>query len=227
MGHNFVLMKKFAWHLKPIEFEEMGLQFTANIAFENFWGNEQEKEMLLKIYENQLSQLVDYYFNHPELFPVSPLLDSVPEYLKLSDENTLNENKIVRYCGAGHEMLVIDVDGNEYPCHRFLPWITGKSAPKDFVNRQLSWQPNKCNECKLILSCPTCVGFNWETNGDTGIRTTYHCESYKLEVLASTRLEALRLGKYTPGELEKFPLTKAQQIKRRLNTVFELIEKGI
>ncbi|MCX6581482.1 MAG: radical SAM protein [Candidatus Aminicenantes bacterium] len=210
-----------------IELEEMGIQFTANVAFENFWGNEQEKEELLKTYEKQLSRLVDYYADHPGLFPVSPLLDAVPEYLELPGVNESTKDNIVRYCGAGHEMVVIDVDGNEYPCHRFVPWITGKPAPQHLINRQPTWQPNKCAECKLILSCPTCAGFNWEINGDTGNRTTFHCEAYKLEVLASTKLEALRLGKYTPAELAKLPLKEAQQIKRSLHAVLELTENGL
>lgn len=210
-----------------IELEEMGIQFTANVAFENFWGNEQKKEELLKIYEKQLSQLVDYYVAHPGLFPVYTILDVVPEYLDLPVLNTQTEDNIVRYCGAGHAMVAIDVDGNEYPCHRFVPWITGKPAPKDLANRQSAWQPVKCADCKLIHSCATCAGFNWEINGGTGIRTTFHCEAYKLEVLASTKLEALRLGKYTPAELAKLPLTEAQTIKRRLHAVLELVENGL
>jgi hypothetical protein len=46
-----------------------------------------------------------------------------------------------------------------------------------------------------------------------------HYEAYKLEALASTKLEAFRLGKYTPAELAKLPLTEAQKIKRRLHAV--------
>lgn len=210
-----------------IELEEMGIQFTANVVFENVWGNVKNKEKLLKTYEKQLSLLVDYYSDHPGLFPVSPMLDSVPEYLELPGFNISKKKNIVRYCGAGHEMVTIDIDGNEYPCHRFLPWITGKPAPKILANRQSAWHPAKCAECKLNLSCPTCAGFNWEINNDTATRTTYHCEAYKLEVLASTKLEALRLSKYSPSELEKLPLKDAQQIKRRLNTALYLIENGI
>jgi radical SAM protein with 4Fe4S-binding SPASM domain len=211
-----------------IELEEMGLFFTANVGFEDMWGDVEEQSRLLDIYEEQLSRLVDYYAERPHLFPVYPILDSVPEYLGLPDsgESQKRQKEIKRFCGAGHEMLIIDVDGKTYPCHRFLPWVTARPAPKDPANCQNTWKPDSCGECKLIISCPTCAGYNWEINQDTGIRTTFHCESFKREVLASSRLEAIRLGQRI-SDIDKLSLKGQKLLKKRLEAVWDLIENGV
>jgi len=64
-----------------IQMEEMGIFFTANLAFENHWVDEENKKKLLDMYEEQLSILVDYYEKHPHFYPVSPILTAVPDYL--------------------------------------------------------------------------------------------------------------------------------------------------
>jgi radical SAM protein with 4Fe4S-binding SPASM domain len=127
----------------------------------------------------------------------------------------------VRYCGAGHEMIMIDVDGNRYPCHRFSPWVTGRSAPAKLVNRQTTWGPERCAECQLVTICPTCAGFNWQENGDSGIRTTYHCESIKLEVLASAKLQALRLLQQQPENLAQLSFEEVHRNKCRLDAILD------
>ncbi|UCH97138.1 MAG: 4Fe-4S cluster-binding domain-containing protein [Candidatus Aminicenantes bacterium] len=209
-----------------IELEEMGLFFTANVGFEDIWGDQDEKKRLLEIYELQLSQLVDYYLERSDLFPVSPILTAIPEYLGIPDYGKKIKKVKKRFCGAGHGMTAVDINGNNYPCHRFLPWITGKKAPTHEVNCIEAWKPEKCSQCKLILSCPTCAGFNWEINGDDGVRTTFHCESYKLEVLASCRLEAIKLSN-SLSNLDNLSLTEKKQIKKRIEAIFDLIENGI
>jgi len=209
-----------------IYLEKMGLVFTANIGFENIWGTEKEKSNLLDIYENQLSLLVDYYVQHPDLFPVRPILTAIPEYLGIPNLESVKKNEIIKFCGAGSAMTVVDVDGEEYPCHRFLPWITGKEAPKHQVNCQTSWKPESCDNCILIPSCPTCIGYNWEINNDDRIRSTFHCDSYKLEVLASCKLEALRLIQKLEGR-DILTNNEKKQIKIRIETLWYLIDEGI
>jgi len=209
-----------------IELEKMDILFTANLAFENDWGDEKNKSRLLKIYEDQLSRLVDFYSEKTDLYPVTPLLTAVPDYLGIPGFNEMEQKEIKRFCGAGHEMMVVDTDGSIYPCHRFIPWISGKSAPKENVNCQTVWKPEKCAGCKLIYSCPICAGFNWEINGDTGIRTTFHCEAFKLEVMASCLIEWKRLQKKM-DDVNTMTIEEKIQIKRYLDAVSELLEKGI
>ena len=212
-----------------IELEEMGINFTANVAFEDFWGNSERKKKLLNIYEEQLNKLVSFYTAHQELFPVSPLLTALPEYLGLSNSIISNNSRsdCVRFCGAGHEMVTVDIDGEVYPCHRFLPWVTGKPAPKLQTNIQTLWKPEECSNCRIVSSCPTCAAFNWEVNGDTSIRSTYHCESHILEVLASSKLEAIRLSQINKNKLESISSGELKLLKRKTEALWELIENGI
>jgi radical SAM protein with 4Fe4S-binding SPASM domain len=206
-----------------IEMEEMGLNFTANIGFEDQWGDEMNKEKLLYVYEEQLARLVEYYTERSDLHPVSPLISSVPEYLGIPNYGESKQREIKRFCGAGHEMVAIDVDGKKYPCHRFVPWITNKPAPKENVNCQNAWKPESCENCKLIPSCPTCAGYNWEVNNDTGIRTTFHCEAYKLGVMAACKLEWNRL-KQKLSEVDDIPDKDKKRLKMRLEAIWSIIE---
>jgi uncharacterized protein len=209
-----------------IELEEKGILFTANIAFENHWSDDSNKEKLLRLVEDQLARLVDYYEERPYLYPVSPLLTSVPDYLGIPSYDEYSTREIKRFCGAGHEMVVIDVDGTRYPCHRFIPWVTKKESPVEKVNCQTAWKPDQCSKCKLIHSCPTCAGYNWEMNGDTGHRTTFHCESFKLEVMASCVLEWKRLRKKL-GNKGSLTNEEVIQAKTRVDAIGEFIENPV
>lgn len=210
-----------------MELEELGLNFTANVVFEDIWGDPVRKKELLDEYKTQLLRLVDFYADRPDLEPVGPLLRGELEYIDNPNRLTQLDGDCIRYCGAGHDMVMVDVDGSTYPCHRFAPWVSGRPAPESPPNRQKEWKPVQCAECKYISLCPTCAGFNWEVNGSTGIRTTYHCEAFKLELLASAKLQAIRLGRQKPEDLAQLPRDEAARIKRRINTILELAESGI
>jgi len=210
-----------------IELEEKGFNFTANVVYEDIWGTKENKEKLLEIYEQQLNQLVAFYIDRPDLFPVNPLLSKLPEYLALPGYDGL-KNDCVRYCGAGHEMVVVDMDGKRYPCHRFLPWVSGKSDfPMGPVNRQKEWLPIECTECKIVHSCPTCAGFNWQENNDCAIRTRYHCEAHKLEVIAAAMINAHRLTQISESFLEQTSPLNKTMIDQKLNSLIYLIENGV
>jgi uncharacterized protein len=152
-----------------IELEHMGLNFTANLVFEDIWGDTKEKERLLDIYQHQLQLLVEFYTKNPHLDPVSPLLSHSLEFFNQPPLRTTLDGDCIRFCGAGHEMVMIDIDGSQYPCHRFAPWISKRPPPDKLQNFQQKWEPEKCRSCKLISICPTCAGFNWEINGDSRI----------------------------------------------------------
>lgn len=214
-----------------IELEEFGLYFTANLPLENIWGNETNKKKLLEIYNEQLMRLVDYYVENSHLYPVYPLLgilpaeSGIPELKIATDAD--NDCDCVRFCGAGHEMIVVDVDGQNYPCHRFLPWVTGKNEKLESINRQNVWKPDECNNCAIVQSCPTCAGYNWEVSGDTGIRTAYHCEAHKLEVLAAAQIAAQRLGKIPITELKSLSPAEYSTMHERVKTLLNMINNGI
>ena len=206
------------------EMEEMGVVFTANVAFENIWGDPDEKKKLLEIYAEQLSQLVDYYAARPELYPVT-IVDRKIESIHLKNDKK-TDKEIKRFCGAGHEMVMVDIDGSIFPCHRFSPWISGRPAPKISQNHQSQWKPEECEDCKLLPICPTCAGYNWELNGDSGIRSTFHCEAIKLEVLASAKLQAIRIEQ-NQKDLSTLPQEEIHLLKRRADAILEINNNGL
>jgi radical SAM protein with 4Fe4S-binding SPASM domain len=209
-----------------IELEENEIPFTANVVFENIWGSSRQKNNLLEIYEKQLQKLMEYYSEHLELFPAT-IVDRQIQYL--SDAETINKEKTFkRFCGAGHEMIEIDIDGSISPCHRFAKWITQKNPPSWFEsNRQKKWKPGKCNKCMILPICPTCAGLNWEVNGSSNFRTTYHCEAFKLEVLASAKLQAIKIEKEGLPQLENISPKEEYNMRLKIDSILKLIRKGI
>lgn len=211
-----------------IELEERGIPFTANVVFEDIWGDEESKKRLLSIYEDELLKLVDYYEENPELFPAT-LVSHRLEYLFLDSDKEVrhkSDKKVKRFCGAGHEMRMIDTDGSIYPCQRFAPWITNRPLPDLKQNHQEKWGPEQCGECKLLPICPTCAGYNYEVNGNSGIRTTFHCEAFKREVLASAKLQAIKIQNEMKG-IDKLSDDEARILKRKLSAILEIDELGL
>jgi radical SAM protein with 4Fe4S-binding SPASM domain len=176
-----------------IEIEEKGYFFTANVVFEDIWGDEQKKTQLLGEYERQLEQLVDYYVQHRDLFLPEPIFRPFPSHLRNEEsrENAIKAFKQKQFCGSGLEMIAYDIDGKAYPCHRFIPLTTGKEWPGEIkMNKTPNWETEKCQPCDLLPVCPSCVGFNWEINKNPYQRTTFHCDALALEVIARCKYES-------------------------------------
>ena len=208
-----------------IELEMMEIFFTANIVYEDIWGDAKKKNKMIKEYEKQLDQLVEFYSERVDLYPVGPILTHNIE--AFGKQPVFSRDGYLRFCGAGHEMVMVDIDGKTYPCHRFSPWITGKPAPVGPINFQKEWRPEECNSCKLISICPTCAGFNWEINGDTGIRTRYHCDAFKIEFIASAKLEANRLSNIDKSNLKYLPVEDLRINKDKIYSIYSLIYEGL
>ncbi len=211
-----------------IHLEDLNLNFNGGLVLEDIWGDSERKKKLLETYEEQLAILLNFYEKRPHLYPPSPLFSKVPEYIGRPDSEIEQLKKeSVRFCGAGHEMVTVDVDGTIYPCHRFLPFCTGRPSPDKQVNTHTQWKPDTCAECTLVASCPTCVGLNYQENGDPAIRTTYHCDAFKLGILASCKLEAVRFNQMTESEFEKLSEEEKGNRIRRLDAIIHIIENGI
>lgn len=211
-----------------IHLEELEIDFNGGIVLEDIWGDPGNKKELLKVYEDQLAILIDFYDKRPHLNAPAPLFPVFPEFLgNPGAEPDEPPPEHSRFCGAGHEMVTIDVDGSIHACHRFLPICTGRPAAEQPVNWQTEWKPAKCAKCKFIYSCPTCAGFNYEMNGDSGVRTTFHCEAFKLGLLATCKLEALKIEKMKRTEFEKLPEQEKDKYRRRLAVILDIIENGL
>jgi uncharacterized protein len=211
-----------------MELEELNVLFSANVVFEDIWGDPEQKADLLETYARQLDRLVEYYVDHPDLIPARIVDRQIQFVMEEASSKIVGGDDCVRWCGSGHEMVTIEVDGSRSPCHRFSPWITGKPVPEiSQVNRQKSWKPEKCAICRLIEICPTCAGFNWQENSDSSIRTTYHCDSFKLEMQASAKLQALRLLHKKTEDLVRLPPEEIYKTKLSLDALLEIAENGV
>lgn len=159
----------------------LGLETTSNVIFEDVWGNDKEQQKHLIVFAEQLSDLIDYYSNNPDL-PRTNLVRPLIECLPINEES-----EVRRYCGSGTHMAVIDVDGRDYPCHRFAP-MSCKRDPDGISFDDVSFKPEKCANCPLVSMCPTCYAHNFECHGDLDRRTTFHCAFFKLQVRSAASL---------------------------------------
>jgi radical SAM protein with 4Fe4S-binding SPASM domain len=212
-----------------IDMEEKGIYFSANVVFEDIWGDEQKKVKLLKEYENQLELLLDYYKKNSHLCPVEPLFRPFPHHLKNKEsrDDAIKEFTHKKFCGSGVEMIAYNVDGKAYPCHRFIPFISGKELTDDVqLKTDISWKTKKCENCDLLPVCPTCAGFNWEINNDPYLRTTFHCEALALEVIARCKYEAWKLSNTDADQVEKLSYKEQVKIKETLEILKYVNKNG-
>lgn len=91
-------------------------------------------------------------------------------------------------CGAGKNMVAVDIHGNVFPCQRFVAMKEygigsindGLSAQKTFLADVVGGESNKCKECWIrnlcVSGCPFC---NASDNGDVHIQNEKCCEYEK------------------------------------------------
>lgn len=204
-----------------IDLEEKNILFSANLVFENAWGDSESKQSLLSIYAHQLNILVDYYANRIELFP--PRIISHDLRNIILEEKMLGTTITKRWCGTGNEMTMVDVDGKRFPCQRFSPWVTNRQFTTESINKEfINWKPEKCKYCRFINFCPTCAGHNFQENGDVDERSTFHCDFFKLELQASCKYFANTLNNFQESVFLKSKYSESQL--RQLIDAIVLIE---
>ncbi|WP_295589956.1 radical SAM protein [uncultured Lamprocystis sp.] len=159
----------------------LGLPVESNIVFEDVWGSEDSKRMALRVYAEQLDKLVSFYHTHPQLTRPKMLFHNLLG-LYVSDAP-----KDVRdFCGAGKHLFCYSADGKQYPCMRFAPICTAR--PLEDIGLSIRKVTEKCESCMFERLCPTCQGHNFEVTGSCFARTDFHCDFFKLELLASAKL---------------------------------------
>ena len=162
---------------------ELGMLVTANVVFEDVWGEKQSE--YLKTFGEQLEILIEFYHKNPHLEPALLLNIPIEALLLPKDESS-------RYCGSGKNMRTVDVEGIEYPCHRFTPLASSNPAPNPSLEFK-PIEPEKCRNCRLIQICPVCIGYCYEIYSDVNHRTAFHCEFIKLQAMATAKLRYLKL----------------------------------
>jgi radical SAM protein with 4Fe4S-binding SPASM domain len=181
-----------------------GFSIQNNLAYGVDWSDSNNVVIL----KRELEKLVELYLSHPDIAPCS-LMDMKIEYAG---------REAKKWCGVGTQMVIIDVDGEKYPCHAFLPMSLGRekaidSQKIDFNATQIIIDP-KCESCILHAICPTCYGANYAANDNTALRNEHLCRLTKIMALASSYLKVKRILANT--EVEKLEGEKYFTIKSAL-----------
>lgn len=178
---------------------DKGFEVSCNLAYGIDWDDEDNR----KVFSEQLSRLVEYYLEHPEIKPCSLLdIDRIKSIANQQD-NTY------RLCGAGYAMRAYDCDGVCYPCQYFLPVCVGEEKAKgslqlDFADIKLRAEQidDKCKSCFIRNACPTCYGNNYATTGNVYKRDMRLCKMNMIQFraiayFAVKRFEKKQLDSYT------------------------------
>ena len=184
-----------------IYLHESGFQVSANLGYGIHW-NDDSSEILA----NQLNILMDYYLKHPELKPATVLDQAVLDLNPGADPPK-------RFCGVGPLMKSYDVDGEVYPCHAFAPLCLGKEKAEAAKKLDFSCPlsklelDEKCRECPIVGSCPTCYGINFNSFSNVYHIAEDHCKMMKVQFLANAKF------KYQQYMLGQLTLSKADELK--------------
>ena len=140
----------------------------------------------LKIYKNQLLKLVDFYIENPELPRCSLLNLDLCNILDTSSDYK-------KYCGCGEGTILIDTNGERYPCPVFSPVSLPKERLASLKNIDFSDPDNfidrSCKNCLLRTTCPKCYGMSYKQTGNPAYVSSFNCSAYKIQVLANCILQ--------------------------------------
>jgi uncharacterized protein len=187
---------------------ELGFGIEGNLAYGLDWSDRRNIDVL----SVQLDKLITYYVANPSIEPcrilsmdISRIVTTLPPHAK-------------KLCGVGTNMVAIDVDGQEYPCHLFEPLSLGdravNSAEVDF-NNSILFHDGRCDGCVLLPICPTCYGVNFRENGSSAARDKAICTLTRVRAIACAKFEASKLAasSKTPQEDEVLAAKRLRTIR--------------
>lgn len=184
-----------------------GYDVACNLAYGMNW----EDYDFHKAYENQLFKLVNYYLEHPTIKPCN-MLDKAIFIIDGEIPTTIR-----KWCGSGTNMKTYDIHGNCYPCQYFMPIsMEGDNKKISFKDKRFETEipveafSPKCQSCKLLKACPTCMGANYTETGNLYHKDDKYCDYIKSEFLATSYL--------------KWEQIKRDQLKVDDNTKYRLLQ---
>lgn len=166
--------------------ESLGFKCDATFSIGVPWD---ERSTLILVRE--LNKLVDYYISHPEHELCTMLKLDLRELFTPIDED-------YRFCGAGLDMQCFDSYGNAYPCQGFAPISIGEEAALylNFDEKKFRFtNSNRCKNCQWVRLCPNCYAANLQSSSDIQQVDPCLCKFYKLCILASAKIQYIRIMK--------------------------------
>lgn len=157
---------------------------NANLAEMTDWSD----PSYIAVYKRELGKLSKYYASHPDVEKCS--------LFSILFSGLINKD-IRKWCGAGTDMVAIDVDGRKYPCHLFFESVCGKEKSEkshsiDFADPD-KYISEHCRSCQLLPICPTCYGSNYVARGDIAARDISLCELHKVRFAEVAKYEYSRI----------------------------------
>lgn len=171
---------------------EKGFKVSGNFAYDLKWEDENQTILV-----RELDKLIEFYLANPQIEPCRLLSTS------LVIGATVNDKRKV--CGIGTGMVAVDVDGQEYPCHRLIdePRVTGKWENFNFYDTASLIDPN-CKDCIIYAGCPTCYCSNLYQTGNFATKNKQMCKLTKICAAAASKLYAIKLvDKNSAEKIEK------------------------
>lgn len=186
---------------------ELGFEISCNLAYGIDWNDGDN----VRVLEEQLDKLIDWYLAHPEAKRCR-MLDYMIEVLARPSA----DGRHTKYCGTGTAMVCYGTDGKAYPCQFFSPLSAGdKALTTDELalgeEYDMSRLPEKCAKCYCLRICPRCFGSNYLATGDIYTSDDDLCELNKTMFRATAKLKALEWerGMLSLGEEDEQALIRS------------------
>lgn len=189
-----------------------GFDVNCNLAYGMDWSDKGNIDNL----ERELTKLIDYYLEHPNIQPCS-LLNMPINNISLM----YKKHRFMRYCGAGISSTAYHTDGTAYACQFFTPLSVGKEKAKKsldliFYDESIpeKYIEKKCRECVIQSVCPTCYGSNYAATGNIYIHDDNYCKMTKIIIKARSYFKAKQwqLGQLNLNPKEEQALLRSIQI---------------
>ncbi len=172
--------------------EEMGIKYiNMNFAFEDTGLDKDD----LDEFDRQMGMCVEYILQHKDDLYWSMIRKDVAEATSYKQNIQMLPN--TGWCGSG-AMPALSVNGDIYPCFRFLPHT--QNIVKDYsvgniktgMDKKYRFReirgatrevisPDKCKECEVESVCAWCIAGGLSETGSL-TRQTYICDITKLQV---------------------------------------------
>lgn len=166
-----------------------GFLVNCNLAYGIDWSEHANIDEL----KRQLSALINFYIDNPNIEPCSMLSYKIEMVQK-------DNSRVRKWCGAGTHMPTYSVDGKKYACQFFMPLSLGEEKAKaakslTFIQEiPIDLMDQKCRICPFVSICPSCCGSNYMDSGSLYKKDDNQCELTKIIIQANSYFQYLRLS---------------------------------
>ena len=152
---------------------EKGFLIKSFLADGEIWDSQS-----IRILNEELSQMIEFYLDNPNTFPMSMLNQSL--YM-------LYEKDIVRCGTKDYYQVSVSADGKQYACHRCTPFENHGSwkIPDKYLGLLNAYYLNDaCNNCFLANICNSCPASNASLKNNLSLSSTI-CQIRRLVIKAN------------------------------------------